>query len=290
MRADEFVREAMFSGVAPKNFQEIYSSFRNFQNLAIETLKKFHQVCIQNNITYVLAYGSLLGAIRDNGQIPWDYDVDVFVPFEERSCLVDTLMKNLDDDYYFYCPEIDNKCRHEFIRIAPKGYRTEEIHVDVFFLTGVPDDYKSIKSIAKEITRLTTIRYHKLVKPRYASYGRVRTYIRLFLMKAKYIFISNEKIHQEFLTICRKFNARESRYNITTDAFSWKRIYESKIIWDSCLVNTDIGEFYIPSKYDTVLGQTYGDYRKVPSIGNRINEVLNHYEKLRKFARHERKV
>ena len=129
MRADEFVQEAISSGVAPKNFQEIYSNFRNFQNLAIETLKKFHQVCLQNNITYVLAYGSLLGAIRDNGQIPWDYDVDVFVPFEERSCLVDALKRNLDNYYYFHCPEIDNTCRHEFIRIAPKGYQIGRAHV-----------------------------------------------------------------------------------------------------------------------------------------------------------------
>lgn len=290
MRSDEFVKEALSSGVAPENFQDIYHNFQIFQNLAIETLKKFHYVCVQSNITYVLAYGSLLGAIRDNGQIPWDYDVDVFVPFEERLKLVDALKKYLDTNFYFYCPEINNKCRHEFIRITPKGYRSEELHVDVFFLTGAPEDYNSIKTTAEQITKLASLRYYKLVNPKYASYGRVRTYIRLLLIKARYFFKSTQKAHEEYLLICKKLKAKDSKYNITTDSFSWKRIYESKDIWNSVLVKMDIGEFYIPLNYDVILKQTYNDYNNFPSLEKRIKEVLSHHERLSKFARYGRRA
>lgn len=61
----------------------------------MDTLIEFHRVCEKSNIEYELAYGSLLGAIRDNGQIPWDYDIDVFVAFKDKERLIETLKKNL---------------------------------------------------------------------------------------------------------------------------------------------------------------------------------------------------
>lgn len=57
----------------------------------LELLKKFHAFCSQNNICYSLAYGSLLGAIRHKGFIPWDDDLDVFVDRKNYNRLVEIL-------------------------------------------------------------------------------------------------------------------------------------------------------------------------------------------------------
>ena len=84
MKAKQFIDEATSSGLVQENFQEVYVKFQRYQNLAIRTLQAFGQVCERNGIPYQLAWGSLLGAVRDGGQIPWDYDVDVFVPYKER--------------------------------------------------------------------------------------------------------------------------------------------------------------------------------------------------------------
>ena len=242
MDADEFLDEALSSGLAPSNFRDIYLEFREFQNLAIATLNEFAKVCETNEIPYVLAYGSLLGAVRDGGQIPWDYDVDVFVPFEERLRLVDALNHDLNAKYYFYCPEINPKCRHEFIRIAPKGYRTEELHVDVFYLTGAPDDIEETERLAKEIARLAKIRYFKLVDARYASYGRLKVYCYLIAQKLMYIFNSATRNQDKFLELCNMYAAQTSQNNITADTFSGKRLYNSQSIWDSVeIVTSEIG-------------------------------------------------
>ncbi len=284
MTAEEFIEEVTSSEIAPFDFVGIYNRFQFFQKLAIDTLNNFHQVCIENDITYVLAYGSLLGAVRDNGQIPWDYDIDVFVPFEERLDLVKALKKCLKSEYYFYCPETSPKCRHEFIRIAPKGFRTEELHVDVFYLTGAPDDYDQIKTIADRITKLSKLRYFKLVKTNYASYGNIKTFIRLIMQKCLYFMKSHIKAQQEYLSICSEFKAKESKYNITADTFSGEVIYKSKSVWKTTLVKTNIGEYFIPFDCDTILRQTYGDYTKIPPLENRVDEVLYHYGKLNKYA------
>lgn len=61
------------------------------QNGLLELLKEFHVFCIQNEIKYSLAYGSLLGAIRHKGFIPWDDDLDVFVDRANYNKLVQEL-------------------------------------------------------------------------------------------------------------------------------------------------------------------------------------------------------
>lgn len=285
MDADEFLDEALSSGLAPSNFREIYLEFREFQNLAIATLNEFAKVCKTNEIPYVLAYGSLLGAVRDGGQIPWDYDVDVFVPFEERQRLVDALNHDLNANYYFYCPEINPKCRHEFIRIAPKGYRTEELHVDVFYLTGAPDDIEETKRLAKEIARLAKIRYFKLVDARYASYGRLKVYFYLIAQKLLYIFNSAQRNQDKFLELCNMYATQTSQNNITADTFSKDYLFDSQGIWDMIEITTRDGIYKISSQYNEALTHVYGDYLKVPPLEARIKEVVRHYDRLTKFAK-----
>lgn len=62
----------------------------------LELLKEFHSFCQQNNIRYSLAYGSLLGAIRHKGFIPWDDDLDVFVDRANYNKLVQEIKQSED--------------------------------------------------------------------------------------------------------------------------------------------------------------------------------------------------
>ena len=62
---------------------------------------KFNRICARNNISYCLAYGSLLGAVRDGGQIPWDYDIDVVISIKDREKLIDCLKQDLGEDFYY---------------------------------------------------------------------------------------------------------------------------------------------------------------------------------------------
>ena len=163
MNKDDFEKEVLSSDICPKNFRDIYKEFVSYQKLAMNTLNEFHRVCEKNGVPYQLAYGSLLGAIRDNGQIPWDYDTDVFVPFEEKEHLINALKSDLDSNYYFYCPENNEKCRHVIMRLAPNGYRTEVLHVDVFYLVGSPGSAIEREKYVTSIKRLADSRYEKLV-------------------------------------------------------------------------------------------------------------------------------
>ena len=62
--------------------------FTNMQKSLLHTLKEFNSFCKDNNLTYYAAYGTLIGAIRHNGFIPWDDDLDVFMPRKDYDSLV----------------------------------------------------------------------------------------------------------------------------------------------------------------------------------------------------------
>ena len=56
---------------------------RDVQLVELEILLEYHKYCVKHNLRYSLAFGTMLGAIRHNGFIPWDDDVDILMPRED---------------------------------------------------------------------------------------------------------------------------------------------------------------------------------------------------------------
>lgn len=283
MKPSEFLQEVLSSKCCPENFNEIYKEFQKYQNKAIETLNEFHRVCEKNGVLYQLAYGSLLGAIRDGGQIPWDYDIDVFVPYSEKDKLIEALMKDLNEKFYFYCPEVDKKCRHFMMRLAPKGYNTSALHVDVFYVIGAPDDAKSQKLFSKEVLNCFNLRYYKLVNIREESMGNIKSYIKKMIFKIRYLNIPIKKLEYDFENICNKYNFKDQKYSISVDGEAGKYIFNTEKMWETTLINIDSGTFRISKDFNHILNLFYGDYKKIFPLASRINEVMSSYKRLKYF-------
>ena len=74
---------------------------KKLKNYELDILNYFSDFCDNNNLKYFLAYGTLLGAIRHNGFIPWDDDIDVYMPGEDYYLLKKMIAK-INNDKYFY--------------------------------------------------------------------------------------------------------------------------------------------------------------------------------------------
>ena len=277
MDRNKFLEDVLNSGIAPDNFERIYMEFNEFQNLAFNTLIEFSRVCEKRNIRFQLAYGTLLGAVRHGEQIPWDYDVDVFVPYEEKEKLIAALSEELNPDFYFYCPEVNEKCRHEFIRVTPNGYKSEILHVDVFWMIGVPGKTKERDEIVNRIHYLCDKRFSKLVNIKEESHGNPRRYLRLEKRKLLAAGTSVENMHQEYLSICQSHPLTGSVFCTSADIFGKNKIFPTKEMWNikDILFNGQI--FSIPSNAEDILAITYGNYKDVPPLNSRVNEVMQHY-------------
>lgn len=288
MNANEFLNEVLNSNIGPDGFVETYNTFQFYQNEALKTLKELHRVCEKNSIPYQLAFGSLLGIIRDGGQIPWDYDIDVIIPYTSKNDLIDALKKDLDEDFYFYCPENNEKCRHVMMRLAPKGYKTEALHVDVFYYIGTPINLEERKKFANEVKQISYFHFLKLVKPYEESTGNIRKMLGIYKLKLSSMFTSISELRNKYDILCNKYPINESEICIEADSFAdWYEIPKEYLI-ETELINTNIGTFRISSNYRELLKIWYKDYLSIPPIEKRIEEVISNTGRLVYFDKNNK--
>ena len=281
MNAKGFLDEVMLSNCYSEGFEEIYYDFMNYQRLSLITLKEFHRICENNSIRYQLAYGSLLGAIRDKGQIPWDYDIDVFVPFCDRERLINALSKDLSQDFYFYCPDVSKKCRHYMMRVTPKGYRSEGLHVDVFYIIGAPE--KEPGAYGEKCLEVFRTRYDKLASIKEESMGSAKRYLRLLYNRLKALPYSINELDMAYIELCTHYSIWDSKYCISFDDESAKYVYETALLWDTTLIELPCGVFRITKNYDYVLKLIYGNYMSIPMLSKRMEEMSRMYKKLKYY-------
>lgn len=259
-----------------------YEDFCYYQDMIWEILLWAKDLFENNNIHYQLAHGSLLGLIRDQGQIPWDYDIDLFVPFVERKKLIDLLNTSLPEQYYYISYEIDPRYYDTLLRIVPKGYNEAFFHLDVFFVIGTASDIDECNTHRSEIYETFFQRYYKLFNPYLAAYGRVKSTIRLSFIKLYYQKYSLDTLNNRLIQLAYEYPLQDSKFVTTLDQWTKTRRFPRSIL-NTRLYEVEAEKYRIPESYESILSQLYGDYKKVPSLDSRVREFRTHLERINKF-------
>lgn len=135
----------------------------------LEILLELDRVCRENDIKYTLAYGTLLGAVRHKGFIPWDDDVDVIMDrknFEEFCAICSS---NLSDEFFFQSKYTESAYPYNICRLRKnntamifEAWKKSGIHqgvfIDIYPVDNVPDSKLKRKLQALPIIALTPIR------------------------------------------------------------------------------------------------------------------------------------
>lgn len=284
MNAREFASEVLASDLCPKDFEITYNKFQGYQNLALNTLKEVHRLCESHGIRYQLSYGSLIGAVRDNGQIPWDYDIDIFIPYEDKSKMIESIKIDLNTDFYAYCPEINPECDHTLMRISPVGIHSDAIHVDVFYVMALDNDITNRNAMIHDIGRLfhtRTVKRANIIKD---ARGSKRKAYNIFKEKVAYLTLSEKKAQAEYDRRCSLYRLSETSYCAPATIDGEKCIYLTNKLWDTEIVELPIGLFRITKDYDNTLRQYYGDYMSVPPLEVRLKEMYGSIRKIEYYA------
>ncbi len=151
----------------PEKFNEYDpKTLKHLQDVYLMMLKDFIKVCDENQIEYFLDGGSALGAVRHQGFIPWDDDIDIILFRDEYERLIEILEK-LPQDKYELLSSKNKKC---YCRLHSqwnlKGTKTEAYYdmntdftlgicLDIFVLDNIPNDglRKKIFSIKQTLIR-----------------------------------------------------------------------------------------------------------------------------------------
>jgi len=179
-----------------------YKVNRPLQMKLLEVVEMIDKMCQAHGLRYYLADGSLLGAVRHKGFIPWDDDMDIAMPRSDYEQLILHSKEWLPDGYEFVCFENDNSYPLHFGKIQDinttvieKSYRQylAGVYVDVFPIDGAPEGKFAQKCYNRKFRKLKKRLYFITRDPYKHGHG-PRSWIPLLIKKIYSLKSTQEKI------------------------------------------------------------------------------------------------
>lgn len=241
-----------------------------------EILDVFHDVCTKNNLRYSLAYGTLIGAVRHKGFIPWDDDIDVLMPREDYDKLIEIWGKQIIAGCILQNPENHFDLVNNFVKIRKDNttFIMFEDEKSCSFHTGIFIDIFPLDRLAP-IGLLRKKQKLECMLSLLFNRGYVRgTGVITFFEKTIITVIpraSHKKIELWFSVRARKWN-----YNSKLEYFGFQTVPDMRHHYrynqfDNLIELEFEGKKYKAFKdYDQVLKDEFGDYMQLPPEDERV--------------------
>lgn len=253
-----------------------YGEFVELQEQIREILEVFHGICKRNHLPYFLAYGSLLGQLRDGGSIPWDPDMDVCMPLPEVPRLMEALDRELPEGYFYKSNFNTPGYLYFEMRIGKKEFPIDMVHLDVFYLIGGPEG-QGVMPFRREIQKLFMMRVGRaLVKKTFDPLDR-ESKAAFYLKKVRDLcrcrFMSMAAIDRKFRKLAEKYD-----YNSSALIYSFNEIAEEYPRDQIEPMKTEIlngREIGLPNDPAACLERCYKNWREYLPVENRFHEFYD---------------
>lgn len=253
------------------------------KTIELEILQAVHDFCCRNDIKYSMACGTLLGAIRHKGFIPWDDDIDIYLPRKDFEKLELLFPDCLNGRYVFasysrtknwhvaFGKIYDN--RTLVIETKSKTHPTG-VSIDIFPVDEVPDgdqEFYNYKSKQLQYLKANAIRCFKFNKQ--TSFIRN---IGALLLKLPYIFLSTERLVKRIDENAKINNGHGYSRLYECAEYPGRQIPFPKSLFDD-LIDTEFEGRYFKgfNNYDQYLTNTFGEYMTPPPESQRVSLHVN---------------
>lgn len=261
-------------------------NLRKLQLVQAMILNDIANICNENNLKYYLIGGTLLGAVRHGGFIPWDDDIDIVMYREDYNKLIEIIQKEYTEKFFVQTFYTDKYYTRYIAKIRLNGTKLVEkylsnsksnngIYIDIF-----PLDYvKKNKGIEMAI-RGKIVRWLFAIKN--AKHG-IRTgnsITKTILQKTIGLFcklIPDVCINKLFDYVCSKDNKKDCKYTTNfASHFKWKKqLYNNEIFGEGTKIKFEDYYFNAPNEYKTILERLYGkNYMQLPPKEKRENHNI----------------
>lgn len=257
---------------------------RKIQTIELRMLLKFDQLCRENNIPYTLAGGTMIGAVRHKGFIPWDDDVDVYVLRNDFNKIREKFPKLLANTEIFYQDhKTDKNYFYQFDKLRMNGTIFKEtflenheinqgVFIDIFPIDYVPNNLiiRVILYARYRLMRLILMCKYINVDARSGSKKYFAFIIRslFFWVKLDWLYEKSEKLAQKYLK-----KRKNCRYVMNLNSIGSDGMKETYSIDDFKKledIKFESHSLSISSNYDQMLKKIYGDYMKLPPKSDRV--------------------
>lgn len=268
------------AGILPEKFfeEEVICGFtvtrerKKVFAVLLDILLKIDEVCKKHNIRYFLEGGTLIGAVRHGGFIPWDDDMDIAMPREDYEKFI-TLKDEFEYPYFLQTPYTDNgffwsnpAVRNSNTTAVSPYFAYQPMNhgafVDIFVIDNITDSAEG-KANFEKINQLSVDNstYMRMSNPNLdkKNLKRVEEYKRR--MRDPF------EVYEEVHSLAQKFNYEPAKYvtTYTSTCYGFERELFFKEDFDDVVLVDFMGyKFPVPKGYERILSIEYGDYRKLP--------------------------
>ena len=269
-------------------------TLREIQLEELAILLKVRDFFNANNIRYMLCGGTLLGAVRHKGFIPWDDDIDVILPRTDFEKLIDIVRTNrpLLDDLVFRLPGDDGyiypyiKAVNPSIRVDyGKADADNMLWVDIFSLDHFPDGkimhwyyLQKLITLERALSMGTFTDEHMRVRGYYSS---ITKRIKMWIARSLYKLLGGYRGISEHMSRIAREMDKKYRGSKHLGGGLWPNgmhdYYRSESVKSSVSLTFEGYDFDVPGDYDTFLRDFFGDYMTLPPEDKRQNHYIEAY-------------
>ena len=261
-----------------------YIKDEQIKSIALQLLVDFSLDCRENGLKYFLVAGTLLGAVRHNGFIPWDDDIDVAMPRADYEKFITISKRNaficneLDDEYYY----MFGKYYLSSTRLIEKEHPNRckfGVYIDVFPLDGIGKNYKDATKRAKKIIRLRRFQNYSIHETLFANCNLYKV-----PFKAPFYFYAKMRGHKYWIdkimkTLSVDYDTAEYVGSIVS-GYNLRELFPKLLFEETAQYQFEKCCFTSIKDYDTYLSSLYGDYMTLPKLEDRVSnhDYLAYYD------------
>ena len=267
---------------------------RDVQQVCLDIMQDIHDFCVKNDIHYSLSGGSLLGAIRHNGFIPWDDDMDIQLPRKDYEKLIHSYKS--EKGYRLFCREVPDSdvewmsypyaricdIKRTFVDTGVRPWISKDvgIWIDILPCDGMPSDMESAKKHYRDNFICEKHAYWSGM--RFLPWSKIRKCYNIkqvlkFVFRKLFVLFVRQKSYEEILSVKQKYSYDNSEYFFAIPHYGMKEWQPKNNMESFILHKFEDSEFYIMSGYDANLKSLFGDYMQLPPVNKRICHRFNHY-------------
>ncbi len=254
------------------------STMREIQMCTFNILKEVIRICNKHKLTYYLSCGTLLGAVRHKGFIPWDNDIDIEMPIEDYRKFLKIAPKEISGDFFIQTYKSDPKFNLHWIQVRANNttslvlkYKNWDIHwgmhIDIFPLIGLYENTRMKRFQLKSLQLARTFINKDFISVCMPEELESNKKLQLIYKLPKGI---RNLFCDLFLRFAYKGTKHSKHYSIADGEKSCINSYiNSSAYNDKVSLEFEGLQFDCPGDYDHVLTELYGDYMTPPPESER---------------------
>lgn len=280
---------------------EVSAQMKRLWAMELGMVKQFVAVCDEYHLKYWIMGGTLLGAVRHKGFIPWDNDIDLAMPRKDFDKLLEIGTGAFQSPLFFQTPVTEHaRFFRTYVRIRNENgtasFQEEYdsginggVFIDIFCLDEIPDSLSKRKCYFRRINEIAKMARFALGRN---LKGGLRNWIKHSLQKLVYTIVLRKADTAHLFNLYQKEAGRyagQGCHYIAHQAFGYNPhyVWESEDWEETIMLPFEDFMLCAPKGYDAILRHQYGDYLQIPE--NKATHDVYHFNPdipYKKFFRH----